>query len=94
MVFYTRALKVMPRKAAFAMLLAANTFAAWADNKLHIKDFNVEVGKEYTVSVLLENDVDIIGLNAKLNLPEGLEIQTVAYEGDEVKFVKNEIRFC
>jgi DNA repair exonuclease SbcCD ATPase subunit len=83
-----------PKKLALAMLLAANSVVTWADNRLHINELVIEPGKEYTVSVLLENDVDITGIQAELQLSEGLEILQVENGGQMVKFIKNNVRLA
>lgn len=76
MVFYTRALKkALPKKLALAFLLAANGFAAWAENRLHIDNIeNLLAGDEIQVSVLMENDEDISAIQTDVILPEGVEL--------------------
>ena len=65
---------MMPRKMALAMLLAANALGAWADNRLHIEDFQVLSGGEIEVSVLMENDANVGGIQTNLNLPAGMTL--------------------
>lgn len=92
MVFYTRALrKTLPKRLALAMLLAANSFAAWAENRLHIDNFTIKPNEEYVVKVLMENDADIVSLQADLKLPEGLVLEEVYDEemGGDVEFLLN-----
>ena len=94
MVFYTKALRPLtPKRAALAMLLAANAFAAWADNRLHIEDFKIQSGGEYEVSVLMENDSDVAGIQTEVTLPPGMSIVRITDEkGKSVRFLLNPYR--
>ena len=78
-----------------ALLLAAGSFtSAFADNKLVVKDVSILSGGQAVVSVEMENDADIIGLQAKIKLPQGLKKIVAGQDdyGDNIYYILNNTR--
>lgn len=61
------------------LLLMGNVATALAETRLFMEDFSITAGEVRQVAVNLTNDVDVVGLNFDVYLPEGLEFVEDSY---------------